>query len=86
MIRFRCPECRERVRVSDSFAGKKGRCPFCHNIYRIPTESEPETAGVADLAAALSGRLPVDGKTLLVFVTGGNVAFDRFAAILAQQD
>ncbi|MCV2865205.1 threonine/serine dehydratase [Albidovulum sediminicola] len=45
-----------------------------------------EPSGAVALAAALSGRLPVDGKNLLVFVTGGNVAFDRFAAILAQQD
>ena len=64
MIRFTCTECGERVRVNDSFAGKRGRCPFCKDIVSIPVESEPETeaerAGADDLAAALAGAGTVD--------------------------
>ena len=45
-----------------------------------------EPSGAVALAAALSGRLPVVGKTLLVFATGGNVAFDSFAAFLGRAD
>ncbi|MCV2868118.1 pyridoxal-phosphate dependent enzyme [Defluviimonas sp. WL0002] len=45
-----------------------------------------EPSGAVGLAAALAGRLPVEGENLLVFVTGGNVAFESFAAVLGQQD
>jgi len=59
MIRFTCSACRERVRVSDSFGGKKGRCPFCRAVIQIPTESEPEPgpSSSADEAAALAAAL-----------------------------
>jgi threonine dehydratase len=41
-----------------------------------------EPSGAVALAAALAGRLPVAGKNLLVFATGGNVAFEGFAALV----
>ncbi len=43
-----------------------------------------EPSGAIALAALLDGRLPVAGKTVLVFVTGGNVAFDAFRAAVGQ--
>lgn len=43
-----------------------------------------EPSGAIALAALIDGRLPVAGKTVLVFVTGGNVAFDAFAAIVGR--
>jgi len=55
MIRFTCPHCGRYVRVSDAHGGKKGQCPYCHQIVAIPTASEagPEPGGdeVAELAA-----------------------------------
>ncbi len=37
-IRFKCV-CRQSVRVSGEHAGKKGRCPACGAILRIPRDS-----------------------------------------------
>ena len=58
MIRFTCGQCNQPVRVADSFAGKKGRCPSCKAVVHIPAHSEPEEqldSAVADLTAALGG-------------------------------
>ncbi len=43
-----------------------------------------EPSGAIALAALLDGRLPVAGKNVLVFATGGNVAFDAFRAAVGQ--
>jgi threonine dehydratase len=41
-----------------------------------------EPSGAVALAAVLAGMLPVAGKTVMVFATGGNIPFGRFAEIL----
>jgi threonine dehydratase len=41
-----------------------------------------EPSGAVALAAVLAGKVAVAGKRVMVFATGGNVAFDRFAEIL----
>jgi len=35
-----CPGCHARFRVSDKFGGKKGPCPKCKEIIRVPDASE----------------------------------------------
>lgn len=42
-----------------------------------------EPSGAVALAAVLAGRVPVEGRNVLVFATGGNIAFDRFASLVA---
>ena len=44
-----------------------------------------EPGAAAGLAAALAGKVPVDGTTV-VMVTGGNVDAARFAAVLAERE
>lgn len=41
-----------------------------------------EPSGAVALAAVLAGKVQVTGRTVLVFATGGNILFDRFAEIL----
>jgi len=58
MIRFTCPHCRGNVRVTDSYAGRKGRCPYCKGVVSIPVESQPSPAEngsppLAELAAVV---------------------------------
>lgn len=36
MIRFQCDRCSKRFKVSESFAGKHGKCPQCGNKIEIP--------------------------------------------------
>ncbi len=43
-----------------------------------------EPSGAVALAAVLAGKVPVKGRDVLVFLTGGNIPFERFAAIVAQ--
>jgi hypothetical protein len=38
MITFKCDSCKHSLRVPDSCAGKKGKCPKCSAILRIPQE------------------------------------------------
>ena len=44
-----------------------------------------EPSGAVALGAALSGRLDLAGATVLIFATGGNIPFDRFAAHLQRE-
>lgn len=44
-IKFRCPDCRAKIKVSEQFAGQLGACPTCRKRTRIPAASDPEFAG-----------------------------------------
>ncbi len=35
-VEFECPQCNEELRAHQSSSGKKGTCPKCRNIIRIP--------------------------------------------------
>ena len=52
MISFTCEHCGRAVRVKDTSAGKRGRCPHCEAMLHIPGRSEELEA----LAAALAGE------------------------------
>jgi len=41
-----------------------------------------EPSGASALAAVLHGQVPVQGRTVAVTISGGNVSMDRFAALL----
>ena len=67
MIKFACPSCSKSMRVDDSYAGKKGKCPKCGNTLEVPEQSaliefECEscdyTIKVAAAAAGKKGRCP----------------------------
>ena len=51
-IKFRCPDCRAKIKVSEQFAGQLGVCPTCRKRTTIPAASDPEFA-------AESGAKPV---------------------------
>ena len=36
MLRVECPECGKTTKVKDEFAGRKGKCPGCGKVMRIP--------------------------------------------------
>ena len=40
-IAFRCPTCEKAFKVSDAQAGKKGKCPSCGGVVRIPGAASP---------------------------------------------
>lgn len=40
-IQFDCPYCETSVRVPDSASGKKGKCPQCGKVVRVPTIEIP---------------------------------------------
>ena len=41
-IRFRCPTCGGRVGAPDGYEGRKAKCPYCKDKYRIPHLKRPE--------------------------------------------
>lgn len=48
-ITFNCVKCGKQFRVGDELAGKKGKCPKCNTIFRIPETSQkkkPKPAAV----------------------------------------
>lgn len=53
MIRFACPACDKRFRVSDAQAGKQGRCPHCRERIQVP-----------QLAVELDSPIPSSGLRL----------------------
>ena len=51
-IEFHCQHCGSMVRTGDEHAGKRGKCPHCHNSVYIPTPSEQiEVLDIAPLDA-----------------------------------
>ncbi len=42
MIRFPCPHCGRRLKITDEYAGRSTRCPHCRNTIKIP---QPGSAG-----------------------------------------
>ena len=51
MIRLKCAECGAKLKVDESLAGRKGKCPACKTPFRIPQpepESAPDVEPVAD--------------------------------------
>jgi hypothetical protein len=46
-LKFSCPHCRKGIQVKEELAGRKGKCPYCHQLVRIPsaaTSSAPSPA------------------------------------------
>src|SRR3982751_2339733 len=41
MIRFACGTCGERLSVPEKYAGRKGACPNCGNVNRVPGGGPP---------------------------------------------
>ncbi len=39
-IEFNCPQCTQQIRTPDATAGKRGKCPGCNAIVRIPAATE----------------------------------------------
>ncbi len=74
--------CRELVTDSVTVSEDEIREAFRFLYARAKLAAEP--AGAAGVAALLAGRVPdLEGKTVVVVVSGGNVAADTASAILA---
>jgi predicted Zn finger-like uncharacterized protein len=43
MIRFTCPNCQEKFKVDDKYAGRKAKCSACEQSILVPDKSEHET-------------------------------------------
>jgi hypothetical protein len=41
-IEFNCPACDEKVKMSAELAGKRGQCPECRNIVKVPELEKPK--------------------------------------------
>lgn len=70
----------EGVAVSDAEASAGMRAGF----EALKLVLEP--SGAVAIGAALSGRLSLTGATVLIFATGGNIPFDRFAVHLQREE
>lgn len=47
MIRFTCGTCNERLSVPGKFAGRRGACPTCGAVNRVPAASEAPSVAAA---------------------------------------
>jgi len=71
--------CRAWARVSEAEVAAAQRFAFASLRLVL------EPGGAAALAAALAGKVPLDGRTAIL-LTGGNVDAARFAEVLATRD
>lgn len=64
MIKFLCNGCQERLSVPERFAGRKGACPNCKTINRVPLRGFPEnqTAATARPASESSAVVRANGN------------------------
>jgi hypothetical protein len=56
-IKFSCPACKVSLKVSDTIAGKKIKCPKCAAVVAVPSASASPAAPAA-APAALKPALP----------------------------
>ncbi|RKY14781.1 MAG: hypothetical protein DRP63_07960 [Planctomycetota bacterium] len=61
-IELTCPGCGKRLRVADSAAGKKGKCPACGAVVEIPTPGAEVSAKERKEAKEEKERKPVSGE------------------------
>lgn len=47
-IRFDCPKCGRPIKVSDSAAGKSGKCNDCGAVLTVPRSEETATVARSD--------------------------------------
>lgn len=60
-IQFRCASCSYLVKVPIAYAGRKGKCPGCKEVVRIPNEPAAESPKEKpDKAARVTGRSEKD--------------------------
>jgi len=45
-LRFACPQCGKQLLANDTFAGKKGKCPSCSAVIRIPAPLRLDASGL----------------------------------------
>lgn len=61
MIRFKCSFCGGLLRVANTCAGRRGRCPACQKVVDIPGLQSGDTHGLSALVNAISrDSLPED--------------------------
>jgi uncharacterized membrane protein len=85
-IVFNCPGCQQQLRVADSAAGKKAKCPQCNTVVAVPAASPPANPFQPTPAdGPPPGALPPvqPGGPVNPYVspiTGGERQYDPFAA------
>ena len=57
--KFQCPGCGHKIKVSAAVMGKKGKCPACQSLVRVPTLQQFQAA-VASRAPAVSEKKPTE--------------------------
>jgi len=62
MIRFKCPYCAKVLKVEDTDAGKKGKCPGCGKRMGIPRTRAPSDHEIDDILDML-GDAPTTKAT-----------------------
>src|SRR5882724_8138358 len=55
-----CSNCQSKIRVPDSAAGKKGKCPKCGNVITIPSLGAPTDEPAPEPAAEAPAGSPFD--------------------------
>lgn len=66
-VEFHCPQCKKRISLSDSLAGRASTCPKCQEWLVVPTASEPNLSAAEPILDALveqdgePGLAPADG-------------------------
>lgn len=86
-IRVKCASCGKVLTVKDEFAGKKGKCPACGAILRIPASSGPKArhekeTEASDSDVASADEISVDQKALELFANKLALAADEHALFL----
>lgn len=57
-IRFACPACERKLKLAESFAGRRIKCPACESVVRVPNEPDAVSPAVAGSSGRTEARVP----------------------------
>lgn len=78
-IRFRCQDCRSRVKVPEGTQGKQVKCPRCGRIQSVPRHHSQGQQDAEPLTVhTLVGSMHQAPKRKEALVGGGNNGFDHY--------
>lgn len=84
-IRFACHHCSHAIHVKDFQGGKKGKCPECGQLFRIPLQDATYSLAIDDEGAASVQKAAVSSPAAKAVAVHGSTTGKASSQVAAKQ-